>query len=371
MPTAIGHAPRASPERARPPSASRAFLLVRCAQARPVDPRSRSCGSAARGALPHTPALAAAQARREQDSALRLAAARMAVLSWTWTTTIRPASSLPLPFAGRVGARGGDGRKMELPASPRTGTVPPSQGHHGTKAARRASLKIQPFNMQAPYLPAADAAFDAWFANFSALITANPTDFGLVSGDATTIAASFTSWHAAYLLATNPSTRTSPAIAAKDAERFSAEAVIRPYATQISRNPAVLNADKTAVGVNLPNTSRTPVPPPTTQPTLSLVSAIHNLQTLAYRDSATPTTKAKPPGAIGMELWRTIATTPATDPSAAELVGIVTKSPANIGTSSGDAGKFATYFGRWTTRSGPGGVAQVGPWSAPLAVVIV
>lgn len=225
--------------------------------------------------------------------------------------------------------------------------------------------------MQAPYLPAADAAFDAWFANFSDLLTAAPVTYGLIAGDATIVSDSYDDWHAAYLLATNPTTRTSPAIAAKDAARLSSEAILRPYATQISRNPAVTNENKTAIGVNLPNSARTPVPPPTTSPTLALVSVIHNLQTLAYRDSATPTTKAKPPGAIGMELWRTIATTPASDPAAAQLIGIVTKSPCNIGTVSGDAGKFATYFGRWTTRSGPGGVAQSGPWSAPLAVVIV
>lgn len=225
--------------------------------------------------------------------------------------------------------------------------------------------------MQAPYLPAADPAFDAWFDNFSTLLTAAPTDYGLVAGDATIVSTAFGTWHPAYVLATNPTTRTSPTIAAKDAERISAEAILRPYATNISRNPAVANIDKTAIGVNLPNTSRTPIPPPTTSPTLALVSVIHNLQTLSYRDSATPTTKAKPPGAIGMELWRTIATTPASSPVDAALIGIITKSPANIGTMSGDAGKFATYFGRWTTRSGPGGVAQTGPWSAPLAVVIV
>lgn len=248
--------------------------------------------------------------------------------------------------------------------------TPCHKGNAKFVAGVRISAK-QSSTMQAPYLPPADPAFDAWFANFSALITANPTDFGLVSGDATTIAASFTAWHTAYLAATNPATRTSPTIAAKDAERLNSEALIRPYATQISRNPAVDNADKTAVGVNLPNSARTPVPPPTTQPTLSLVSAIHNLQTLAYRDSATPTTKAKPPGAIGLELWRTMATAPAVDPSAAQLVGIVTKSPSAQGTNTGDAGKFATYFARWTTRSGPGGMAQVGPWSAPLAVVVV
>lgn len=224
---------------------------------------------------------------------------------------------------------------------------------------------------QAPYIPATDAGFDSWFANFSGLITATPTDYGLVSGDATAISDQFDDWHAAYLAATTPETRTSPTIAEKDSQRIISEQTVRPYATTISRNPSVSNELKTGVGVNLPNTARTPVPPPTTQPSMSLVAAVHNLQTLAYRDSSTPTTKAKPPGAIGMELWRTIATTAATDPSTAALVGIATKSPISVGTMSGDAGKTATYFGRWTTRSGPGGVAQTGPWSAPLAVVIV
>lgn len=224
--------------------------------------------------------------------------------------------------------------------------------------------------MQTPYLPTRDADFDAWFANFSALITAVPATYGLVAGDATIIAASFTAWHAAYLLATNPTTRTSPNIAAKDAQRILSESVIRPYATGISRNPAVTNDDKTAVGVNLPNTARTPVPPPVTVPAISLVGSIHFLMTLAYRDTSTPTTKAKPPGATGMELWMALGTTPAADPSTAKPFGVVTKSPTQIGFTSPDVGKVATFFGRWITRSGPGGQAQVGPWSAPLSVVV-
>jgi len=225
--------------------------------------------------------------------------------------------------------------------------------------------------MQAPYLPAPDADFENWFANFSGLITTSPTTYGLVVGDATAIAASYTAWNTAYLAATNPATRTSPTVAAKTAQRISSEAVIRPYATQISRNPAVTNDDKVAVGVNLPNSSRTPVPPPTTAPAISLQSAIHNLQVLAYYDTSTPTSKAKPPGAIGLELWQYIGVAPATDPSQAKLYGTLTKSPANIGTNSGDVGKLATYYGRWTTRSGPGGQNQTGPWSAPLTVAIV
>ena len=224
--------------------------------------------------------------------------------------------------------------------------------------------------MQSPYIPGPDADFDNWAVNFSTLITAVPATYGLVAGDAIIIAAVVNPWHAAYVAATNPTTRTSVTIAAKDAARLAAEAVVRPYATTISRNPAVLNDDKVAVGVNLPNSARTPVPPPVTQPALSLVSSVHNLMTVAYRDTSTPTSKAKPPGAIGLDLRIFIGTTTPPAPDTVAPYGVVTKSPINVGFTNGDVGKTATYWGRWQTRSGPGGVAQFGPWSAPLEVVV-
>jgi hypothetical protein len=225
--------------------------------------------------------------------------------------------------------------------------------------------------MQSPYIPATDSGFDSWLANFSGLITATPADFGLTAPDAVIIANAYTAWNAAFLTATNPATRTSPAIAAKDAERLLAEQVVRPYAISISRNPAVTNLDKTAVGVNLPNSARTPIPPPLTVPGLTLVGAIHFVHTLAFRDTSTPTTKAKPFGAIGMELWRTLAVGPSADPATATQIGVLTKSPNTIGYTSPDVGKTATYWGRWITRSGPGGTAQVGPFSAALAVLVI
>lgn len=225
--------------------------------------------------------------------------------------------------------------------------------------------------MQTPYIPAPDALFDAWLTNFSALITAAPATYGLTAPNAVTIAAQQAAFNAAYLIATNPATRTTPSIAAKDAARNLAELTVRPFAIDISRNPAVTNLDKTAVGVNLPNTARTPVPPPLTVPGITLVSAIHFLHTLAFRDTSTPTTKAKPFGAIGMELWRTLAVGPSVDPTTATQIGVLTKSPNSIGYTAPDIGKTATYWGRWVTRSGPGGNAQSGPFSAPLAVLVI
>jgi hypothetical protein len=105
-------------------------------------------------------------------------------------------------------------------------------------------------------------------------------------------------------------------------------------------------------------------------PALSLVSAIPLTQTLAYKEVGS-LGKAKPFGAVGVELWRAVGTVPAVDPAQCDFVGIHTKTPLTQGFDPGDQGKIVTYFARFSTRSGPAGVAQTGPWSSPLSMVIM
>lgn len=224
--------------------------------------------------------------------------------------------------------------------------------------------------MANPYIPPKDADFDAWLVNFSTLLTANPTNYGLVAGDATAVAAVTSAWTTAYPIATNPATRTSATIATKDAARASAEATVRPYAIRIRNNASVSDALKIGIGVTIPNTPPTPIPAPVVAPVVSLLSAISLEQTLEYKASGS-TGKAKPFGAIGVEVWRSVGTVPAVDPLQTSYVGTVTKSPFRQSFLAGDQGKIVTYFARFVTRSGPGGAAQVGPWSDPLSVVVM
>lgn len=225
--------------------------------------------------------------------------------------------------------------------------------------------------MQAPYIPARNVDFAAWLANFSTKLTAAPVTYGLLAGDAVIVAAVAATYAAAYAAATTPATRTSATIAAADAARAAAEATVRPYAVRISVNDGVSDANKILIGVNLPNATRTPVPAPATAPALNLVSAIIDQHTLGYHDTTTPMSKAKPFGATGLQIYRTVAAAAAPTPVDAALYAVITKSPTNLATDSADRGKVATYFGRWVTRSGPSGVAQVGPFGAPLAVTIL
>ena len=216
------------------------------------------------------------------------------------------------------------------------------------------------------YIPPQDAAFEAWFLNLSTLLTATPLAYGITAPQAATVQAQYDLWNPAYVLATDPTTRTPVTVAAKTGVRNVAEATIRPICQQIARNPSITDADKIALGLNPPNTTPAPVPPPTVAPVLGLISAAPLQVTLSVQNPDTPTSKAKPPGVVATEIWAAIGTTHATDPAQCTLVGRWTKSPNRLDFGAGDTGKKLTVFARYVTQSGSGGQSFNGPWSMPL-----
>lgn len=220
------------------------------------------------------------------------------------------------------------------------------------------------------YLPQTDAGLAAWALNFSTLITAAPASYGLVAGDAVAIAAVQNAYALALVTATDPSTRTSATIAAKDAAKAAMLAVVRPYAVTISLDAGVPNEDKVAVGVTVRSGSPTPIPAPVVAPVIALQSAIPLVQTLQIRPVGS-TSKAKPAGCISIEIARSVGTVAATDPAQLEIVGQYGKTPLAQSFTSGDQGKLVTYAARYRTRSGPAGVSQAGPWSALATFVVM
>jgi len=221
-----------------------------------------------------------------------------------------------------------------------------------------------------PYIPNPDAQFNDWLANFATVIAASPTTYFLTAGDATAISAQSTAFSAAYALAIGGGTRGPANIAAKDAARTEATAIVRPYAQGIAGNPAISNDDKVSVGVTVRKTTRTVVPPPSTSPSLILVSLTPNRVNLQYRDSTTPLLKTKPAGVIGLQLWASFGTVPAVSPAACDFALVATKTPFALDTT-GNAGKVVTLYGRWVTRGGPSGVQQFGPWSDQLVTAAI
>ncbi|MEQ2009600.1 MAG: hypothetical protein ABMA26_22685 [Limisphaerales bacterium] len=222
---------------------------------------------------------------------------------------------------------------------------------------------------QPPYIPTTLDAFQAWLLNFSTLLTAAPATYGLVAGDAVIVAAQYTAWNAAYLLGTNPATRTTPNVAAMNGARVTATGVVRPYAQSISRNMAVDDADKLSIGVNLPNNAPVPIPPITDVPALIIQPSAPGQVVIAYRQGSAPTSRAKPFGAVALELFRSAGVAFATSPDQCTFIDSLAKTPQVVLNTPANAGDKLTFFARWTTRSGPQGKAQKGPWSLAYNVV--
>lgn len=208
-------------------------------------------------------------------------------------------------------------------------------------------------------IPQRDGDFDAYLNNWRTLLTAAPATYGMLAADATAITNSYNIFHAAYLLVTNPATRTHAQVVAKDIAKASALVLLRDQYGIIKANPAVLDASKTTIGIRVNDPIPTPIPPPSTYPLLSVINSASLQQEVLVSDSATPTLRKKPAGVIGMLLHRSVGVVPATDPAQIAFLGMFTRSNfAGDTFDASEAGKFASYVGRWTNAKG-----EEGPWS--------
>lgn len=223
----------------------------------------------------------------------------------------------------------------------------------------------KPYLQSGDYIPRGDSAFRDWLLNFATLIAADPTRYGLDTGDATTIASLSDDYDAAYQPVQAPSTRTPSAVAQKDAVKASAVASVRVYAQLIKANGGVTNDDKIALGIHVNDTTPTPIPEPRTAPVLMIVGATSGVHQIRYADETTPASRAKPFGAIQLLLYRYVGDAATADPAQASFIGPFTKNPVLVDLDAADAGKVATYFGRWVTRTG-----LMGPWSLPQSMTI-
>jgi hypothetical protein len=219
--------------------------------------------------------------------------------------------------------------------------------------------------MAGSYIPKADAAALDWMINFRDLIGQNYAAYGLEAGDAQAVRDAVDPFAAAYATAQAPATRTRPSIAAKDAARRAAEATCRRYAQMLKTNFALTAQQKTALGLNVGSASHAPLAPPDTSPLLTIIGATPLAHTLRYADAATPARRAKPAGAMQLQLHRVVGPAAAKSPQQAAFYRAFTRRPLEVTFSAADQGQVATYFARWATRTG-----LTGPWSLPVHMTV-
>jgi hypothetical protein len=218
----------------------------------------------------------------------------------------------------------------------------------------------------APYIPNTQAAFSNWLNNFSTLITASPSTYGLLTADAVVIAGLYSQWIAAYTPITSPSTKTAQAVSNKNTTRVTVTSQVRVYAQQISNNPGVAAADKIALGVSPKTSTPSPISPPASTPILSVQFAGPSTLTMRYRDSAASVSvKSKPYGVASLQYFWELSATPITQPSATGTVGTATKSPFVVNFGSLGANQQAYLWGRWLMKNG-----GFSPWSPIVSYTV-
>ncbi len=115
------------------------------------------------------------------------------------------------------------------------------------------------------YIPAPDAEFNAWQANFVSYANANLAAIGLVAGDMTLITTAQTTWAAAFPAHVTAVAAATAAKAAKDGARVSYVALLRALVRRLQSSPLVNDAERGGLGITIPDPTGGPVPP-TTRP---------------------------------------------------------------------------------------------------------
>lgn len=216
------------------------------------------------------------------------------------------------------------------------------------------------------YIPAGDDAFKAWALNFSTLITATPTAFGLVAGQATAYAALYATYNTSLAAATDPTTRTTVTVAAKDSARASLQANSRLLAGIVQAFPGITPTQLASLGLTVRATTRPPIPAPTTAPIMSIIGNSVLASTLRYSDANTPDSRAKPFGAISLRLYVKYGTVPPVSVADCTLLATVTRNPVNIDWPAAQTGSTAHLIGVWQTRRG-----LTGPPSPIVSTVVI
>jgi hypothetical protein len=103
------------------------------------------------------------------------------------------------------------------------------------------------------YIPAADAQFDTWQANFVSYVNAHLADLGLDAPDVVDLNDAAATWTSDYPARIAAWAAAQAARQAKDGARAGFEGAIRPLVRRLQASPDLDDAERTAMGITVPD----------------------------------------------------------------------------------------------------------------------
>jgi hypothetical protein len=226
--------------------------------------------------------------------------------------------------------------------------------------------------MGTDYIPRPDAEFLTWSQNFAMVLGTNYAALGLTQPQSTAITTAQITFMGSLTAHNTAVQNAAAAKQTKCANRETFEEAIRALVRQIQANPSVTDAQRAALGITVRDEGagmRTATMANIGRPVATIDTSARLRHVLRFVDEATPTSRAKPHGAMGCEIWVKVAPAgeaPPSDPSQLTFLGLDTASPYVAEYDGDDAGKTAHYMLRWAMSSN-----EMGPWSETASATIV
>jgi hypothetical protein len=219
--------------------------------------------------------------------------------------------------------------------------------------------------MGTDYIPPSDADFDAWLTNFVDYVVANAVALGATPAQVTSLQTVKTDWDAKYPASTTAQASAASAVQAKSDSRSATEDLVRPFVAMLQSNSGVTDAQRQSMGITVRSGARTPVGPPSSKPIASIDTSQRLRHTISFVDELTPTSRAKPDGVQGCEIWMKVGDPSPGGPNDVHYLALDTRTPYVTDFEAADAGKTAYYMLRWLSTRG-----ETGPWSQTVSGTI-
>lgn len=219
----------------------------------------------------------------------------------------------------------------------------------------------------ASYLPLADGPLQDWADNFSAKISAeaDPATIGLDAKQVTDYAALAADYATKLAASVNPDTRGGATVLAKNTAKKALVAESRKLAMIVTNHPGVTDQQRYDLGLNIRDTTPTPVPPPDESPTIDVLSVDGWTLNIRLHDG-TATKRAKPAGVTGALVFTYVGDVAPVDVEAWKFEGTASRTNTKVVFPS----TLAPGTKVWLTAAWVNRKLQSGPAAMPVSRLI-
>jgi hypothetical protein len=213
--------------------------------------------------------------------------------------------------------------------------------------------------------PSGDNAYLAWLTQAAAYAVAHRVALHLTQAQADALGEARGNFETDLTLHVAAQASAKAATQAKDQTKADGELVVRAICKEILNDPTIPDALKEGFGLRPHDTTRTPVPAPTTEPALLITPKGNRRHTVRAFDPADPHRRAKPAPVSQWQIFSHIGATAPAGIADCTLVATMSRSSADVAYGAEDVGKIAWYIGRGVNSKG-----EPGPASAAVPATI-